>query len=168
MLDETAIDGVPAYRAPMTSGGVYDATYWCDWTDGDDGYATIPRERLMPWLVMCFQRRYTSVTPTFTGGNPSTAAIASLLEANAQKSKTDEDGTTTLESHPFPRCEGPQAFLMMMAQRAPESLAHSIERVTLHRMAQFYPHGNGWELPEFFTGITWTALASVSSACSPR
>ena len=55
MLDETAIDGVPAYRAPMTSGGVYDATYWCDWTDGDDGYATIPQEKLMPWLVRWFQ-----------------------------------------------------------------------------------------------------------------
>ena len=96
----------------------------------------------MPWLVMCFQRRYTSVTPAFTGGNPSTAAIASLLEANAQKSKTDEDGTTTLESHPFPRCGGPQAFMLMMAQRAPESLAHSIDKVTLHSMAQHAELGN--------------------------
>ena len=62
MLDETAIDGVLAYRAPMTSGGVYDATYWCDWTDGDDGYATIPRERLMPWLVMCFQHQHVATS----------------------------------------------------------------------------------------------------------
>ena len=28
MLAETAINGVPAYRAPMTAGGVYEATYW--------------------------------------------------------------------------------------------------------------------------------------------
>ena len=41
----------------------------------------------------------------------------------AQKIKTDEDGATTLEPHPFPRCGGPQAFMLMMAQRAPESLA---------------------------------------------
>ena len=83
MLAETAINGVPAYRAPMTAGGVYEATYWCGWTDGDDGNATIPQEKLMPWLVRWFQRRFSSVvTPAFTDGNPSTAAIASLLEAN--------------------------------------------------------------------------------------
>jgi len=40
------------------------------------------------------------------------------LGANAQKSKTNEDGATTLESHPFPRCGGAQAFMLMMAQRA--------------------------------------------------
>ena len=160
MLDETNINGVPAYRAPMTTGGVYDATYWCGWTDGDDGYATIPQEKLMPWLVRCFQRRFSSVTPAFIGANPSTAAIASLLEANAQKSRTDEYGATTLVSHPFPRCGGPQAFMLMMAQRAPESLAHSIDKVTLHGAAQFDLHGNGWEVPEFFTGITWAAMAA--------
>ena len=85
MLAETAINGVPAYRAPMTTGGVYDATYWCDWTDGDDGYATIPQEKLMPWLVRCFQRRFSSVTPAFIGGNPSTAAITSLLRLGGQR-----------------------------------------------------------------------------------
>ena len=87
MLDETNINGVPAYRAPMTAGGVYDATYWCGWTDGDDGYATIPQEKLMPWLVRCFQRRFSSVTPAFTGGNPGTAAIASLLEPTPRRAK---------------------------------------------------------------------------------
>ena len=43
---------------------------------------------------------------------------------------------------------------------APESLAHSIDKVTLHGAAQFDLHGNGWEVPEFFTGITWAAMAA--------
>ena len=51
--------------------------------------------------------------------------------------------------------------MLMMAQRAPESLAHSIDKVTLHSMAQFDLHENGWEMPEFFTGITWAAMAAA-------
>ena len=93
MLDETNINGVPAYRAPMTTGGVYDATYWCGWTDGDDGYATIPQEKLMPWLVRCFQRRFSSVTPAFIGANPSTAAIRRVCgTARASSPPTEPRG----------------------------------------------------------------------------